>query len=586
MNNASKYLTNTSLILFLFISCSPVLQHNRSKPELKFLQDTTGKLTYQEVMLKELDFQEPTGANINFGTEPGVYWFLYKSEPGLPEEQLLTIGGPTQIKYLDVFCNGNHVYASGALKPFSARPIQYRHFTIPIPPSTEVSTKYWIRIDAYIFINIPVTLESSDEFRNKITLEYYFLGIFFGVVLAMILYNLALAFMLREPAYFYYVFYSICMALFLIQEDGLLNQIFAPDFGWNGNMPILILTSLPAAAMLFTRSFLDVKNFNPRLNNFFSLAILFSICLAGMSLLGIESWAGTFAILDINLLSVITLCITAIVQGVLKGKKSAFYMVYAFSIFLFFLILRLLVALASDYFSFVNYNLLTEGIKIGTGLELIILSMGLANRYSTLREQFRATRLKFRAERERLNQEVHDSIGSELAGALMQLRNKNIESGILQRIQKALDTTRDLTSLLNLTHKADSSFESDIRAFVQNFKGLDKFSFELEFDQQLNQCSLKQRLNCYRIMQEWISNCIRHGHARKFEIRFIKHHKCLLMLIISDGTGFSWHSCRAITAPGIGLRSIQNRLIGIQATARSFKKPDGKNLFISRVPLN
>ncbi len=54
-------------------------------------------------------------------------------------------------------------------------------------------------------IRLPITLWEQDSFQQQTVISDTLLGLQYGILLAMIFYNLFLFFTIREPSYIYYV---------------------------------------------------------------------------------------------------------------------------------------------------------------------------------------------------------------------------------------------------------------------------------------------------------------------------------------------------------------------------------------------
>src|SRR5690606_35082761 len=75
----------------------------------------------------------------------------------------------------------------------------------------------------------PTGVEALTEPRQHRLLLF---GMLYGALTAMVIYNLFLAFSVRERGYFYYVGYLIAASLLLAANEGHLAQYLWPDIGW------------------------------------------------------------------------------------------------------------------------------------------------------------------------------------------------------------------------------------------------------------------------------------------------------------------------------------------------------------------
>jgi signal transduction histidine kinase len=64
-------------------------------------------------------------------------------------------------------------------------------------------------------------------------------------------------------------------------------------------------------------------------------------------------------------------------------------------------------------------------------------------------------------------------------------------------------------------------------------------------------------INIYRIIQETISNILKHAHATEIILQINRLEDDLLLIVEDNGTGFE---IDATERPGIGLKNIQSRV--------------------------
>ena len=201
-------------------------------------------------------------------------------------------------------------------------------------------------------------------------------------------------------------------------------------------------------------------------------------------------------------------------------------------------------------------------------------------------EQLRS-RMRAAEERRRVISEVHDNIGSRIGAALMHAGELPEAEPLRVLLQSALRNARDLASILNMNTTPERSWEDDIRDLAGTYDGILGFSMSVDFDPVLNDADLGVRLHVTRILQEWISNCMRHGRARKFELGCLARTGGIVIRLRTDGRGFSWHDRLPSTSPGVGLRSIAERIQAMGGRGRSFARSGDENpgsVFFIRLP--
>ncbi|RZK14161.1 MAG: chromosome partitioning protein ParA, partial [Pedobacter sp.] len=97
--------------------------------------------------------------------------------------------------------------------------------------------------------------------------EYFYFGIFYGMILVFSFYNLIMFIAIRQKQYLYYVLYNLSVGFFEMSTDGIAYQYLWPNAPeWNQVAYAFALCATSIFALLFTRELLFVKAKAPRLN--------------------------------------------------------------------------------------------------------------------------------------------------------------------------------------------------------------------------------------------------------------------------------------------------------------------------------
>ena len=111
-----------------------------------------------------------------------------------------------------------------------------------------------------------LTLTTPLDFLTKESYTNYILGLFFGLVLAMLIYNTFVFFSTRRTSYLFYVFYVLSIGLFIMIRGGFAQRFLFRDFTWASNYGFSFLGGTSALFLaLFTISYLNIKNENPKI---------------------------------------------------------------------------------------------------------------------------------------------------------------------------------------------------------------------------------------------------------------------------------------------------------------------------------
>lgn len=387
------------------------------------------------------NFSPLPGSGTAFGFTQGATWFHGRlfNQNGREQRWLLVLHYPL-LDNVDVYLRYpdgrvEHM-ASGDTLPFSARSIRYRHpnFWVELPQRTEV--ELLVRVASRSSLQVPLAVYTPKAFAELERDSQLGIGVFYGILLALLCYNLVLWLSLRDASHFWYMCHVTGFGLVMFCLNGLAFEYLWPNSPWWANQAIPLSMAISQIAMhQFCRVFLELEDRQPRADKVSQALILFFV-LMGMGSFFVEYRTVvrpmTLAVFP-GALFILYLAINAIRQGYTPAR--VFLLAWAF--------LLLGTALyASVSFGLLPKNFFTEyGIQIGSALEIILLSFALAYRYARLR-----------GENERLVHEHNEQLErhvarrtSELSTALEQLAEAN------QRLRES--NRRDaLTGLFNRKH--------------------------------------------------------------------------------------------------------------------------------------
>jgi hypothetical protein len=104
--------------------------------------------------------------------------------------------------------------------PFSRRELRYRNFIFKVPVEPGASTAIYLRTKTTSSHQLPLALWTQQAFFEKTINEQFMLGIFYGTMCVMILYNLFIFFTIRDRNYIFYVLHVLSFSLLFLSLDG------------------------------------------------------------------------------------------------------------------------------------------------------------------------------------------------------------------------------------------------------------------------------------------------------------------------------------------------------------------------------
>ncbi len=282
---------------------------------------------------------------------------------------------------------------------------------LPLPRDLNGEVVVFLRAKSSTALQVPVELWREDKLLGRFSLASLYWGAFFGVMFALVIYNLFLFLSLRDLAYGYYVLYIASISLLVLCISGL-----GSAWIWGGQ-PMLPRYALPIStalaslfALLFARSFLKWQDISVHWDRSMKVAAV----LAGVLI--VYTWADPInsALLAGLLGSLVILLLVAVGLAALRaGVVIARYFVLAWTTFALGAALYLL-----SVFDFLPVNLVTNhAMQAGSVAEVLLLSFALAHRIkderackmAALRKQQMAERQVRDLEMQSLEEAMQDS---------------------------------------------------------------------------------------------------------------------------------------------------------------------------------
>lgn len=367
-------------------------------PVMGYVEDPQGELTADQVnALGDDRFTAVQSEHANLGKNDSVWWFKVQLDNRLQQD----LAGYLEINYplldhVQVFLSSAdgqwRVQDSGDRYAFSQRPVQVRNFWFPVdlPPG---SSTLLVRVDTTSTVFLPLFFStynaSAAAQENLMGIN----GAFYGVLFAMFGYNLFLFFSLRESAYFWYLVYSLNIGLFAASFDGMLFKLLPEHIGLQSVSIYILMYIHCITATQFSRHFLHTAQHFPRLDIGLRLfMLLVSACLVSVPLIGLQAW-NILASLTVLAVSLVLLLAGAYVWR--KGLRYGSYYIIAWGILLASFIVATSGSLGIELFGLYGAAV----VKVGVTIELITLSIGLADRINLLKEEgFQSRRAAEQAE--------------------------------------------------------------------------------------------------------------------------------------------------------------------------------------------
>lgn len=362
---------------------------------MSILEDTKGAMTIREASSPAAAdrYIPSTSSSPSFGFNSTSYWarFTLTNNMQRDGEWFLELEYP----HMDIFELYYHEDSAGLVSKqsgdiynFKKRELQYRNFVFSIPVPKRKQMTVYLHFAGSCSKQFPLTLWSPAAFAEKTINEKLLLGIYYGIIIVMIFYNLIIFFFIRDKSYLFYVIYISSYGLVQLAYNGMAFEYLWPSLpGWhNISLPFLIGMAIFWMAV-FTQSFLHtretVKFMGWALYGIMAIGIAtMTYSFAGDYLTAIES------AMKLMVMAAVVIIITAI-MCMKRGFRPARFFLIAWIFFLCGLVL-----IALNKLHVIPVMFITEyANQIGSALEVTLLSVALADRINIMNQEKKEAQL-------------------------------------------------------------------------------------------------------------------------------------------------------------------------------------------------
>lgn len=412
------------------------------------LEDPTGNLTLADVQSPEQQtrFQgdQPPGSALAMGFTRSAFWLKLQlsNSSDAPLQRFLVVENPrvSHVQASIPQADGSYkTFATGSDVPQSSKVYPNRNFVFPLSLPAHAEQVVYLRVQSSIGLLVPLQLWPIEAFHAYERDDYTGKAWYFGIAMAMILFNLMLLFALRDPIYLLYVVFVSCTAGALAIKNGL-----APDWSLLGeplNSNVIYYSGVSlalAALLLFARRMMQLDRLLPRLDWVLRgmIALYLVSPIAYALALPYVSRAGIL----LNFATALILLLCAALCA-FKRQRSAFFFLAAFALLMLGGAMTSLRAMG-----IVPTNLFTvDGLQLGSAMEMIVLAFALADRFNVMRRE----KARVQEELIRTQQQLVDNLRTSEHELELRVAERTDELRELNNQLEAMSLTDALTGIAN-----------------------------------------------------------------------------------------------------------------------------------------
>src|SRR6266487_2560245 len=276
-------------------------------------------------------------------------------------------------------------------------------FVFPFILPSGDTTEFFLKIRSKHPILLPLFIKTKEKLDETTNIQDLIFGLYFGIILSILLYNLFLFISTKDLSYLFYIIYLFFLGAAQTTVSGYGFKYFWP------NLPVINLYALPITTaiaaitgILFAIFFLRIAYYYRNLIFLLSVILLLYFIAIIASISGNNSFSYNIINYGTITAGILLIIISALIGK--KGYKAAYFYLFAWSS-----VLAGIIILVLRNFSILPYTTFTTYASyIGSALEAILLSIALADRINTLRkekEESQAYALQISRENEKLIRE-------------------------------------------------------------------------------------------------------------------------------------------------------------------------------------
>ena len=444
------HLIHILVTTFLFVNVgisTPIILKSKAihyvvEPKnIQYFSDSTNSLSFEDILTKNVQFKIAPSTSIDNDNLNNYLWLKIDIQNESKDSNSIWIfeSWGFDIEELEIYSVKNSIspttIITGSTKPFITRLVPHKNFQLPFSFYKNDTISVYLKVKRSYAMRFSFHIRSYEAFQNHFATEYNLLGIFYGIMLLLMLMNIYLFVSLKENMYGIFALVVFFEILFCLGRDGLGFQFLWPNLPWLNKIVQTRITELGVivSIIFYSLHFLNATSYKTNLFKLYSLAGIIKL----LSFL-IDLFLYPLSNVQVFFIDIVVLSVPFIVSIVTtKINYRNYFIVAYFSLLICFFQIYL-----SDVHLIKNQILnwyLVNGVFL---ISNIFFSLSIINKMKTLTIQ------KNKAQENLIHQlKENDTLKDSI--------NKNLEEKVTQRTQELnikneeLETLHDKVSAMN-----------------------------------------------------------------------------------------------------------------------------------------
>ncbi len=407
-------------------------------------------------------------------------------------------------------------------------------------------------------------------------------GWILGIVGAIFLINLLLAFQVKERMYVYYSLFLFFVLAYIVADFGMLQPLlsFNTNYKTDAFRPIAMACTAPLY-MLFFMQIMNIKKSIPWL---FKSAHLFNVYSILFILLTAPFYRYImfsdikYTVLKIAYFNqIITITLLFIMSAVAFYKKIEFSLIFTISLFIFILTHVVNhfhhIGALPDRMQWIHF------LPICYSIDCLLMGAVVAQKFIQFQGQSSALLIEMQnkdkeiadkltemkeSDLSRISQFLHDNIGAEISALRLHIEkltgeqsdsvNKEAWQKIVERTGKIADEIRKTSHQLSPSMLQQFGLMASIEHYIADVNESKKINIQFDHQGDCHLIQQKRAILILQIIHELTQNTIKHSDSKNMIIQLFCHENDSIELVVEDdGKGFDTKK----TFLGLGLNQLQ-----------------------------
>lgn len=592
-------------------------------PHLEILEDPTGSLTVAQVTSPAWvgRFRPSRSQSISLGITTSAFWFRFRLErrggPREPKSFILNLAQPV-ITFATLYAPET---ASGKLKAWRAQrplnragrvapePGRFFHFRLTLVRAERRT--YYLRLQSPGGLTMTPKISTPEGFSEGLLWRMLIYGALSGALLGLACYHLAIFFSIRDRNYLWFALIIFMATIYFMCMSGFLPVSGPAGALLNLDLPSVAMGAVFFLRLLFTKSFLPMKRFLPRMDHWLFWIMMVLPPLSVMAVIGQTRLLAIKIFMALGLIMPV-LILTAAAYCWRKGFRPARYFVFAYLLTGLGALSFVIGAVGRLPFPFPLFH----AHQAALCLEGILLALALGSRIKSLRQEQeameRASEAEMRAhqdklqallgqlvnseerQRRRIAENLHDSVTQDLTAGLWRLRNLRQDTpdglageleGVCNSLDHSLKDIRSLTFEISPPELYEYGLSAGLEALAARMASRHGLPVVYEPSLAMPRLDTGLEVNLFRMGQELLVNVFKHAKADGAVLSLRVQGGKVVLSVKDNGIGFPPGNAQVEQASGFGIFSIRERLRIIGGSLQVDSKPGEGSRVTITLPL-